>query len=714
MKNILNIILHDFKRLTASMVALVILMGIIVVPCLFAWLNILSNWDPFEPESTGRIPVAVATEDEGTEMLGMNINVGEKFIDVVNGNDMIGWDTSQGADDAVKGVQAGDYYAAVIIPSDFSKNMLSFASGQIERPKILFYENEKTNAIAPKITGKVRTVLEDEVGKAFVDTLGRYITEAANAAKANGLDPQVAFGDISNAMNDLSTNLDSSVSVLRSAAGLSEAAGSLLNATNDLIDSSEGTLELGEQILESLGERVPEKVDVPSVEKVLGNINSLLETDLEEIENDFRPVRNNIQKFNQFVEKKLERRKRAVTRMKSSTDKIAKKLEGMKLTGLSSRFSHISGKLGSIIEKINKLETAKESNWADMKSIVGEILSDTDAAKESLEGIASDVDSKLDKKLNEAVADARNSIAKTSSSLSGIYGDMTTLGDALSKSDSSLKSLEKGLSETASTLISLQSGSKNLAKLFDNFANSEILSDVNHLMTNDAAVIAENMASPIKMKTEKIFPVDHFGGVMAPFYNVIAQWIGALFAAVMLRVHVKRREELGQIKLHEAFFGRYRLFMMIGLAQALLLSIGELLYVGIQCLHPFLFILASCVNSIVFTLMIYSFVFALENMGLAVSVILMIVQVAGGGGTFPVEVLPPVFKAIYAFMPFPYAMDAMRECIGGMYGNTYVRCLGILLLFGLGAVIFGLLLHKPMRGMIEKVEASKEESDVML
>ena len=259
MRNILNIIVHDFKRLTSSVVVIVILMGIIVVPCLFAWFNIISNWDPFEPESTGRIPVAVTTEDEGAEMLGMNINVGEKFIDAVNGNDMIGWEIIEDKEDAINGVHAGDYYAAVIIPKDFSEKVMSFTSGELEHPKVLFYENEKTNAIAPKITGRVREVLEEEIDKAFVDTLGQYITEAANAAEQAGLDPQDAFSDLSNTMNELSANLEGSLSMMRAAAGLSDAAGNLLNASDDLINSSEDTLELGEQLIESAEGRIPEK-----------------------------------------------------------------------------------------------------------------------------------------------------------------------------------------------------------------------------------------------------------------------------------------------------------------------------------------------------------------------------------------------------------------------------------------------------------------------
>ena len=714
MRNILNIIVHDFKRLTSSVVVIVILMGIIVVPCLFAWFNIISNWAPFEPESTGRIPVAVATEDEGAEMLGMNINVGEKFIDAVNGNDMIGWDIVKDKEDAIEGVHAGDYYAAVIIPRDFSEKVMSFTSGELEHPKVLFYENEKTNAIAPKITDRVREVLKEEIDKAFVDTIGQYITEAAKAAQQAGLDPQDAFSDLSNTMNDLSANLEGSVSMMRAAAGLSEAAGDLLNASDDLISSSEETLELGEQLIDSAEGRIPEKADTASAEEVIDEITSLLSKDLAKIDSDLSAVRNDMEKYNQFVQNDLKNHKELVERMKSSTDKIAKKLKDMGLTGLASRFSRISDRLDHIIDRLNNLEKADASNWKAMQGYIDEVLSDIEFADKSIAKIETDVDNELDKKLNQAIKDARNSISETRSSLSGIYGDMSLLEKTLDKSEKSLKSLKGGLNGTIATLVSLQNGSRNLAELFDSFSDSDMLKDVNHLMTNDAAVIAENMASPIKMKTEKVYPIRNFGSVMAPFYTVIAQWIGALFAAVMIHVQVRRRKELETMKLHEAFFGRYRLFLMIGLMQALLVSLGELLYVGIQCLHPFLFILAAFVNSIVFTMIIYALVFALENIGLAVSVIMMILQVAGGGGTFPVEVLPPVFKAMFPFMPFRYAMDAMRECIGGMYDHTYIKCLGILILFGLAAIAFGLLLHKPMKGIIEKVEESKRESDVML
>ena len=715
MRNVLNIIVHDFKRLTSSVVVLVILMGIIVVPCLFAWFNTLSNDDPFKPQSTGRIPVAVVSEDEGTEMIGMNINVGEKFIDAVNGNDMIGWDILKNKEKAIEGVYAGDYYAAVIVPEDFSENVLSFSKGEMKHPKIIFYENEKKNAIAPKITGKVREVLEQEIDRAFVDTIGSYITEAANAAKAAGLDPEDAFGDLSDRMTDLSADLESALVMIRGAAGLSDAAGNLLKASDNLIGSSENTIELGEQLLESAEGRIPEEVDTSSVQAVIDAITSALSDDLDRIDSNLSSAEERMDAYNQYVQNDLENQMKLVATMKNSTDRAANKLSDMGFTGLASRFARISDKLDHIYDLMDELVEADDSNWNTMKGYIDDILSDIAFAEDSIVKIEADVDDELDKKLEQVIDDARKSISETRNSLSGVYGDMDLLENALSKSDKALKSMKGGLNGTVYTLTSLQNGARNLAQLFDNLSGSDMVKDVNHLMTNDAAVIAENMATPIKMNTEEVYPIRNFGSVMAPFYLVIAQWIGAMFAAVMIHVQVKRREdELGGMKLHEAFFGRYRLFLMIGLAQALLVSIGELLYVGIQCLHPLLFILAALVNGLIFTLIVYSLIFALENIGLAVGVIFMILQVAGGGGTFPVEVLPAPFRALFPFMPFRYAMDAMRECIGGMYDHTYIKCLGILILFGLAAIAFGLLLHKPMRGIIEKVEESKRESDVML
>ena len=714
MRNILKIIAGDFKRLTSSVVAIVILMGICIVPCLFTWFNIFSNWDPFEPEATGRIPVAVVNDDEGADMLGLHVNVGDMMTEKLAGIDMIGWQFIDDKEKALEKTRAGDCYATFVIPEGFSRELMSVTTGELEHPKLEYYTNEKTNAIAPKITDKVRTTLEEEVDAVFVGTIGKYVTEAGDAADALGLEPEDVFGDLGETMDDLNRDLDGVIALVGAAAGISDAANDLLKASNSLISSSENALNAGENLLDAGEEALPDKKEQKSVAAAIRKEAKIIAKGLGQLEADLSEVSGDMDTFNDFVQEDLQANMKIVKEMQQSADKVAKKLSDLGLTGLAGKFEKLSKRLGKIYKKLSTLEKADETTWPVMQETVESLLKDIRAAERRARKIGNETTDELDKKINKAITDVAQTISGVRTALSDMYGDLNTLDAGLSGSEKSLASLGGGLDKTVQTLVSMQDGFRNLSELFESLSDSDVLKDVNHLIKTDAEVIAERLGAPIQMKTEEVYPIKNFGSEMASFYTALAQWIGAVFAAVMMSVQIRRRELLSQMRLHERFFGRLRLFLMIGLIQALIVSLGDLLYVGIQCLHPVLFVLAACVNSIVFMLIIYSLVFALENIGLALGVVFMILQVAGAGGIFPPEILPHAFRVMYHFMPLHYAIDAMRECVGGMYDGTYIRNLGILMLFAAFFVLLGLLLYKPMRGIIEIVEKSKEECDLML
>ena len=183
---------------------------------------------------------------------------------------------------------------------------------------------------------------------------------------------------------------------------------------------------------------------------------------------------------------------------------------------------------------------------------------------------------------------------------------------------------------------------------------------------------------------------------------------------MLIKTGVKKRDDLVDLKLREQFLGRYALYLFVGLAQALIVSLGDLLYVGIQCEHPVLFVLQACMNGIVFMMINYALVFSLENIGLGAGVIILVLQVAGSGGTYPVEVLPKVFQVLYPVMPFRYSMNAMRECIAGMYDHTYAKCMGALCLFFIGGALFGHIMHRPAKWINRLIAESKEKSEIML
>ena len=250
--------------------------------------------------------------------------------------------------------------------------------------------------------------------------------------------------------------------------------------------------------------------------------------------------------------------------------------------------------------------------------------------------------------------------------------------------------------------------------MLERLSESELLERLTGVLTDDAALIADYLASPVRMDTQVLYEVREYGSAMAPFYTVLAQWVGALLAAVLLKVRIKHPEQYPGLRPWQSFFGRYGLFLFVGLAQGLIVSLGDLVYVGVQCLHPVRFVLAACLNGVCFTMINYALVFALESIGQALGVIVLVVQVAGSGGTYPVEVLPRVFQKLYPAMPFRYAMDAMRECVAGMYGNTYAKCMGALVLFTLGAMGLGLALYWPAKWLNRLISESKEKSEIML
>ena len=171
MLNIFRIFISDFKRIKTNVVAVVIVIGLSILPCLYAWFNILSNWSPYGPDATSNIKVAVASDDKGITIDDTEFNMGETVIEGLEANTTIGWVFTDTTEEAIDGVYSGDYYAALIMPEDFTEDMVSFLADEMEHPEITYYTNEKKNAIAPKITDKAKTAVQQTVNTQFISTL---------------------------------------------------------------------------------------------------------------------------------------------------------------------------------------------------------------------------------------------------------------------------------------------------------------------------------------------------------------------------------------------------------------------------------------------------------------------------------------------------------------------------------------------------------------
>ena len=730
MKNILNIAKYDAKKLTSSVVAIIVIMGLCIIPCLYAWFNIFSNWAPYESDATGRILVAVANEDSGAELLGIDVNVGDTINESLKANDSIGWRFVDSKEEALEGVYAGDYYAALVIPEDFSMNVMSFVTGDITNPKLLYYENEKKNAIAPKITGKAKTAVQEQVNATFVETLAAYVSDAASVIEASGYDPRTVFSDLSDKMDLLNERLDDAAVMISAVQGLADSADSLMSVSDQLLGSTEVVVESQAALLDSAVDIVP-KTDSSldkEVAKAIEKEKKAMDEDFEALIQDIDTLNKNIQElnkdiedktggvdaFNKYLEENLPDNKALLENMRQSAERTEKYLEDLGYTGLAKEFRETRERIEELQKDFENQKPITNEEIDEKLAELDNITAKMEDARKKVNDISTKEIENLDKDLKKAIANARASITNVQNTISGMEGSLADLSDILGSYGKSLAKLENSLNSTNVSLGYTQSGLKALAAIFDRIAGNETLDDVGDVLANDEASVAEYLASPVRMKTEVIYPIETYGSQMAPFYTVLAQWVGALLTAVLVKTRVRKREELENLKRREAFFGRYGIYLFVGLAQALIVSLGDLLYVGIQCEHPVLFVLQALMNGVTFMLINYALVFALENVGLAIGVVILVLQVAGSGGTYPVEVVPKIFQIIYPYMPFKYSMTAMRECIGGMYENTYSQCMLMLVVFCVAAVILGQILQRPAKWLNRLIEESKAKTEIML
>ena len=694
MKHIWNIFRADWQRLTASVVAVVVMLGLCLVPCLYAWFNILSNWDPYGPDSTGNIRVAVASQDQGSELLGLQLNIGSLVLDGLKSNDQMGWVFVDDQETALEGVYAGDYYAALIVPEDFTDDFVSLLDGALEHPQIQYYENEKKNAIAPKITSKAKTAVQEEINSTIVEKVADALTTASSVFRALGLDSQDIADGLVEKLQDGRTQLGQLRDILLSLDDVMANADDLLAAASVTVDDVNGVLVNAADTVGSIGTMISTGTDIAggASDDALAVLNAV-DQSLVDLEEKLRQwgTEEDPTLLQQALAQQID-------------DAIAR------LTALKTLAPQLSGQIDAAIAALTQLrQLVMAGIGTDEKDALLDQLS---AARQSIRAAALQcnqnvndyIHSKNDKAL-AALDSVRDLLRGGTGKLGELSGTLEGYAAALGQTQSTLAS-GAALADTVSGyLADLEA---DVRRVTDSAAFQEFCD----MLNNDPESLSDYLSSPVQLNTEIAYEIGDYGSAMAPFYTVLALFVGSLLAAVMIKVPVKQPQFLGY-RTVERYFGRFTMFFLVGMAQALVTAFGCLYFVGIQCVEPARFVLACCLCSLNFAMMNFGLVYALDNIGMALAVIIMVLQVAGSGGSYPVHVLPALFQKLYPFMPFHYGMDMLRETVGGMYGHTYRNCALILLGMCVVFTVFGLLVYYPARKLNAAIAESKERSGIM-
>ena len=677
MRNIWTVFKTDIRTLSRCFFACVVVVAIALLPSLYAWLNIYSNWDPYG--NTGGISIAVASLDEGyTDEDGVYENKGQDVVDDLREATSINWVIVDTEEQAKGGVESGDYYAAVVIDKQFSRNMFRMLTDWTGKPAITYYENAKKNAVATKITDTAVETLKRSISENYLEVVIDGIMEQGNllAEDLTADDPESAVKGVLYQAQDLLNacgNMMDAFEKAGSSGGVSEKDAAALeeavaNINKNLPDGSKlhetaaeiqtqvnAALARVERVLEELENAVANAPQLPSAQQQLRDAAATLDRWAEDIEMEAPAAAEQA---------------RAIS---TECTRLAAKLQALadKPTA-SDLLADCDALVKSIRTMVDKIPVTAKALRQQLQSVTGQVAD----AMEGVASLSSDA-----KAMKEAMADTSQALGTT----------MELLRPATDRMTASLSDTIDGMQDLSA---------------------DEYMDTLVTILGGDPAVYGQYFPEMVQTSVNKVYPIENYGSAMTPFYTVLAIWVGGVILSSLIKVHA-RTDGLIDPRPAELYFGRYLFFFLMSQIQAAVIVTGDLYILKVQCLHPGMMYLTGALTAFTFSLLIYSLALSFGDVGKAIVVVIMVMQIAGSSGTFPIELLPEIYQKFYRFFPFPYAIDAMRECICGMYGNYYWQQIGYLMLFAVAALLIGLLVRKPFMGLNRFMEEKLEETELL-
>lgn len=697
MKNIFRIFFSDIRGLFSNFFAIMILLAMFILPALYAWVNIYANWDPYA--NTGNVKIALASADLGyTTEDGEQVNLGREIIEEIAESTAIRWILVEDPVEAVHGVEDGTYYGALIMQRNLSRNMYEMTEAlRDEEPSIIFYQNAKTNAIANKITTTAANTAKHNIQVKYLSMLIQRVFERLEGYLEK-VDVEGTLDDLIALLSRLRDSLAEYARIIGGLGIMDPGVNSRLEALKDIsgaldaLDKAETVIDTADVILEvtrldllDRAEEIRDALDALALFSGGLTPDSLNDAMIgQAIE-----LAAHAQSLVEFMRQALPQNSTAsgISFTAAALDAMILRLQSIQqeLANLQQNMADF-GWTGGVIGRI-----AAEA--ATLRDLVGNQL---------LPGITMIFDG-LDRDIGL---------------LYGILDSVDATVYQIPPTVSAAQSTITALQDTLSLLVQLlNDGSRSVDEIIvklENARDNEDLKELIEMLHGDPERFASFLSQPVEVVTTTIYPVENYGSGMAPFYSTLAIWVGGVIISAVIRQeadpkHARlRRHTEGQL-----YWGRLLIYLLIGQVQAAVIVWGDLHLLGCQCVEPGLLYMVASITSVVFVTFIYSLILAFADVGKALMVVIMVLQIAGSSGSYPIEILPQIFSNIYLFFPFPYAINAMRETMCGLYRYDLYIYLGELLLFFVAAVLIGRVVRRPFVKINKFIEEEMEETGVL-
>lgn len=707
-----EILYKDCQEVLKNRLITIIVVALMIFPSLYAWFNIEAFWDPYG--NTKNLSVAIVNQDKDYEFKNQKLNFGNDIVKNLKENRSLDWNFVN-SKTAMEGLNTGRYYAILTIPKDFTKSLMSVTQVDVRKARIIYTTNEKTNAIAEKITDQGANKLQAKISNHLIQVISKTslgamggisnmtddITPKLTEMKKSlqRLDAQLVnskklaennknmIGDLDKSLASSKASLDAIKRTMNSAkkinddigsmatdatSGIQNSSASLKSALRDVSRILESSVNLA-QSLNSIGDKGAQQAVIS-----IGNIKDKIDQAAIRV-NNISQVLNDINVVNSNV------LNNAVTRLNN---------EYRSLTDASSR-------LAGIIDQVNSASSLTYSQVQDIVNIVAD-------SNKGINDIISDFDdlvtrplSRVNGNVSTITGDIRSMVDSTGQLYPSVNNFINTASTLNGRVGSSITILE-------SSIDILRGQVSDSIKMIDEIQNNKDLKAFNNVIKSNILERADFIKNPVEIKEEKLYKMANYGSSMAPFYSVLAAWVGVIILSTILSTEPSK-----QYRSIDRYLGRLSFFLILSLIQSIIISTGDLLLLGVTAKEPVLFILILMLCSIAFCILIFTLVSCFKTLGKGIAMFLLVIQIGGSGGTFPVQMTPTFFRTINSVIPFTYGINACREAIGGVYMQNLLGDIGALLLFAIIPLIFGIMFKEDINDLLEPLSEKFEKSFLM-
>ena len=716
MKNIIEIFRKDIKEVFRKTNTWIIIVGLIFLPSMYAWPNILSSWDPYG--HTNNIKVAVTSEDAGATVDGKDLNLGNSLVEGLKNNKNLDWQFVSNKQEAEDGVRIGNYYASIVVPKNFSQDMTSVSRTEPQRATIEYTVNEKINAISPKITNSGASAIANNISKNFVETANGIIFEKLHEA---GIKFEENLPSIEKAKEEifkLNDNFSTYESTLSELIGKVEYGYNILNNVQNTLPEIDRVATNSIMIADKAG------ITINNIqgfnERLLPIINNHLNV-VEEVSKEANIIAKELQQKPDKTEEIKARQKALDSRLQASTERLQlvknifeyfNKLSSERLfNNQLERVTTLSNDITTIKEVNNNIYNKMDHYDEIADTVKEEFVNKSARINEASSNMNSKLNVEVAPLISQVLSKAEVNIDKVSGIIAGAQGELPAVERKLSET-------EVKISSAYGKLLSLQaqmpSAKSKIQKLTDEIKKADSGIDKNqlfNLLKVDYKQQAEFFANPVKLQENKLYHIENYGSAMTPFYTVLSIWVGSLLMSSLLTTKVE--DEENKYKPYQKYFGRGLLFIIISLFQTLIITLGDMYVLGTQANSPYRFVLYALLISLLFSSIIYTIVCILGNVGKAVCIVLLVLQLGSSGGTFPIQMTSEFFQTLYPKVPFTYSIGLLREAVGGVYIPAVERDIKILFIY-LIVVLAGGAILVSLKARSEKLSRERERSKLFL